>query len=290
MKYFFLWCLTGLILSAGAKAADTQSNSFEPYLAEQVSQTRLSDTFLQKMQNCTPYQENKTADTIGITTTYHYEILGWKEGKCDCIFSSTAELGSFNNHCLFDKDELEQYTEAMLNLSKKGPQAFTDFKDPDTMTVMGMIYNPDICEMSYEGADLTAEFRKNLQDCTPYETTINMGTIQNTLKINGTSAGKCLFENIITTKAPDLSKLFPQGIPAELAQIESKDMTTRLECKLSAAEIKEYSQALEKAVLKGGNALDFETDDINAANEVLKGFIDKGICIPQMEGLFDHNP
>ena len=154
-KIFYAIC--GLLAAGKVNAMD-----FNQDLTGQIDMIRLSDEFISKMQSCTPFIEHKNAGAEGHSFNYEYKIQGPVDGKCRCTFSSSSQIGNFVNECAFSPQNLKDYTVALIRYNQKDKHTIEDMADMDYLTAMGIIFDPDVCQMSSQ-TDYTADLRKNLQ-------------------------------------------------------------------------------------------------------------------------------
>lgn len=269
-KIFYAIC--GLLAAGKVNAMD-----FNQDLTGQIDMIRLSDEFISKMQSCTPFIEHKNAGAGGHSFNYEYKIQGPVDGKCRCTFSSSSQIGNFVNECAFSPQNLKDYTDALIRYNQKDKHTIEDMADMDYLTAMGIIFDPDVCQMSSQ-TDYTADLRKNLQNCTPYEKTLNFSNSDNIMKIYGPENGNCHYAYTVKNKPVDLSKIYPDGVPEFMKDLPQTGSTMVFDCRLSETDRADYIKSLEQSVITFDNNLDWNSGDAEAAARKLQEFTEKGVC------------
>lgn len=249
---------------------------------QQISQMKVSQNFVEHMQNCQPFKEEKTIDIAGVKTNLIYEIIGKADNICKCVFASNSNLVNFQNKCSFDEVNLQEYTDALLYLMDKEINDKEYTNSIHYLTASTILFNEEICQMNFV-IDTSSELREKLKSCSLHESISEQSNTETRIKIDGKDGDKCKFLHIITTKAPNLKELFPQGIPESMKNFQPQGNIVEMDCRLSEEEIDEYIKALETATIETSKIEDIEFDKMAAPIQTLNKFAEKGCCKVQLK-------
>ena len=243
---------------------------FSPSLAQEnepiIEDLVLSEKFLDALENCHPFIENKPNDI--------YEIKGLNEDG-SCILVKT---NNFSGMRTVSTCRLDNNYKAMLTNAQKKLQKLTSTKkiayDNDYLLSKGIMMDAEICENHRLEYDPTKELRSHLENCSDYEmkdTLPNGSTI--TIKISEKEKDKCHFSHTIAMKALDdnsMRKIYDEEVYIEIKD-KIKDITDTIECDFSKEETDKYVAMLKETIIPEGDAFDMDgiTDKLDYNKRII---------------------
>lgn len=261
-KYFITAAIMSVAFTAQAQVLD---------VSDLVNSMKMSSEYLNHLEKCSPYQEKKTMDFMGLVQDSVYKVVGKSNEKCLIeITSQTNNNVRVVQKCLLDDQDLDVYVKALKELVKKTEYTLDNMpemvSDENYLTAMGIIMTD--CESVRDEVDLTKEIRKNLVDCTPYTETEKQGNVEITRHIIGRNDAVCDYEQMIFLPAPDLSKISGELVEP-LKNVQIPDQRFSYKCSFSAEKLQEFINILQAMVIPAGDAMDFSIlDEYNPKAEI----------------------
>lgn len=221
-----------------------------------VSSLQLSDTFINRLEKCEPYQESKTAELMSIKMDMSYDIKGWQNEQCVIDMDSKITDIKFhsNQHCSFTPEILSQLIPAMREMTKTKKYTLENLSEIISseayQTATGIMMNEEICQIRRDAIDMTKELRKKLENCEPYTEAQHVGPVTLTRSIRGMEDGKCSFSMHVLLQKPDLSQLSGKMVDTmEKAMKDVADSHYDINCRFDSAELREYISILNAQVI-----------------------------------------
>lgn len=230
-----------------------------------------SRTFVDKLAECTPYEENKNYYFQDVEYQDTYKIIGQQDDNCLMEIHSQNQINPKTIQiCSFGSHELDEYVSAARSiLDKKKPQNFSEAMEQITASdTMKLNVLQDVnCKIKKEAWDPTKNIREALPSCQPIEEKQKaQNRMEYVRRIIGKNNEECHYIHEVWKKAPTL-KHYTGNDKEEWEKIlkDLKDSQTVYDCFLNQEQIKQLITAQKKMILP---ADDNETDtgNVNEGN------------------------
>ncbi len=262
-KIFFAVCLM-MPLSAGAQMFDF-SSSMQPI--------QISEEFVNHLEKCSPYTEDKNTDFMDFDMNVTYTIKGRNaDGECEVeMYSEMTNINSIQR-CHFSDEDIAMYVPALryvlknMEYTPEGTQKM--MKNEKWQLAMSMMMDEEKCKYFRSEVDMTKGLRAHLRNCSPYSDTQATGPTTITRRIVGQQGNACAFEEEIIQKAQDMSAIIGKDMPAELREaVENMpEMNINIKCNFSASQLQQYESILESMVIPAAENMGDAIPNMNDFN------------------------
>jgi hypothetical protein len=227
-----------------------------------------SRTFVDKLAECTPYEENKNYYFQDVEYQDTYKIIGQQDNNCLMEIHSQNQGGPKTIQiCSFGSHELDKYvTAARTILDKKKPQNFSEaieqISEFDTLELS--VLQDLNCNVKREEWDPTKNIREALPSCQPIEEKQKgQYRMEYVRRIIGKNNEKCHYILEVWKKAPTLNH-YTGNDKEEWEDLykDLKDIQTIYDCFFDQEQIKQLIAAQKNMILPAYNSqTDTENED-----------------------------
>lgn len=234
-----------------------------------------SKTFVDKLAECRPYEEDKNYYFQYVEYRDTYKIIGRRDDDCLMEIHSQNQISPKTIQiCRFDSYELDEYVAAARTvLDKKKPQNFSESIEQnielDAMK-LSLIQGVN-CNVKREEWDPTKNIREALSSCQPIE---EKQKAQNRMeyirRVIGKNNAECHYVLEVWKKAPNLNHYTGDDKEKwEYMLKDLKDSQTVYNCFFNQEQIKQLTATQKKMILP---AYDSQTDNENEDEENIGNF------------------
>jgi len=85
--------------------------------------TKFSKSFINKFEDCDPYEETENSQFEGEAFTTHRQIIGWRNGFCQYRETVSSKDGKYQLNCSFPSIQVDELYNAMKSKDKE-PERF----------------------------------------------------------------------------------------------------------------------------------------------------------------------
>lgn len=225
-----------------------------------LSELRLPDGFLDSLQACEPYKNEKSAEYENVKVRTEYEILGKEDGKCRLkIEGFTNSAVHITQDCELSLEQAQVYAEALRQYQRKHFSPRFDKlrieSNTDYQQALKIMSNPRLCRFIRDEIDHTADIREKLATCEPIVSVEEVLDAKITREIKGVEDSKCAYSFKLWQPPADTA-----GIGQDIlnkAEILS-DINYHYECLWTEAQTMTYINILEALVLPEEEGYNFK--------------------------------
>ena len=219
--------------------------------------------FLVNMADCEPYETKVVSAPEGIKTETIYKVLGMKKGKCDFqIEGLTNSVVHITQKCSLTLEQADKYAEAIYNFQNKEYSSYKlrkqIYEDTDYIAASEIMTDEKLCRFHRDAIDQTADWRQNLQTCSPFKDSSQLNSVAVTRQVIGLVNDKCLFKVTFTQKLPDMKRR-PEKFSLRVQHLidNFNEADYQYVCEFNDEIKNEYIKLLETMVIPAEDGFDF---------------------------------
>lgn len=215
----------------------------------------LSPDFLNSLEQCSDYTDQKSVFTDGSEASLRYEVK--KDGAEKCRLIVVAETDHYvhiEQNCLFPLQTAAQYAIALRKFNDKHysiiKETFELNKDENYKIAAEIMQNSDLCRFTRTEIDNTKGIRENLSACQKIKTEEKVKDGIITREIFGRDNNfNCHYDYTLWMPAPDVSHIKTTSAKLQKQLDNLSDMSFHYTCSFDDDDKREYILLLESLVL-----------------------------------------